>query len=135
MPYQGELCSRRVYVIDDEPTVRASIVDLLDSAGIDTTSYDSSEGFLHNYSRDAEPVQCIVADYRMPGLNGLELKRELNARASDVPVILLTGYRDDDTESRAEELGVYAVLEKPFPPADLLRLAQSALRQTEKDAT
>lgn len=132
MQHQG-LSTRRVYVIDDEPSVRASIVDLLDSAGIETAAYSSSEVFLQNYSRQSESIQCIVADYRMPGLNGLELKRELNSRSCDVPVILLTGYRDDDTESRAEELGVFALLEKPFPPTDLLRLAQSALRGASEE--
>lgn len=120
-------------MIDDEPSVRASIVDLLDSAGIETTAYSSSEVFLQNYSRQSESVQCIVADYRMPGLNGLELKRELNSRSCNAPVILLTGYRDDDTEMRAEELGVFALLEKPFPPTDLLRLAQSALREASEE--
>jgi len=119
--------SCRVYVVDDEPSVRASIIDLLDSIGIDTASFDSSEEFLASFSPCAEAQQCVLADFRMPGLNGLELKRELNARNFDVPVILLTGYRDDETDLRAEELGIFAILEKPFPPPELQRLTRLAL--------
>ena len=119
--------SSRVYVVDDEPSVRASIVDLLDSIGLQTASFDSSEEFLAEFSRAAEAQQCVLADFRMPGLNGLELKRELNSRNCDVPVILLTGYRDDETDIRAEELGIFAILEKPFPPLELQKLTRLAL--------
>ena len=126
-----QMMSSRVYVVDDEPSVRASIVDLLDSMGIATASFDSAEAFLAKYSQTAEARQCVLADFRMPGLNGLELKRELNARNCDVPVILLTGYRDHDTDLRAEELGVFAILEKPFPPPELQRLTCLALNSQD----
>ncbi len=116
-----------VYVVDDEPHVLRGILDLLSMIDVETEAFDSTESFLAGIQTDSDSNQCVIADLRMPGLSGLDLRAELVRRQCDVPVILLTGYRDDETDAKAAELGIFAVLDKPFPPKELLLLVQEAL--------
>lgn len=116
-----------VYVVDDEPKVRNGIVDLLSMMDVETEAFDSTESFLEAIVVDSESKRCVIADLRMPGLSGLDLRTELMKRECDIPVILLTGYRDDETEERAKQLGIYAVLDKPLPVRELMAMVQDAL--------
>lgn len=116
-----------VFVVDDEPLVRRSIVDLLSMIDVQTASFDSTESLLVEISTDNDSPRCVIADLRMPGLSGLDLKAELTKRGSDIPVVLLTGYRDDETDDRAKQLGIFAILDKPHPPGELISIVKSAL--------
>ena len=115
----------KVYVVDDEPTVRHSVAALFSAC--DTKLFESTEDFLASFDPEPDNPSCVIADLRMPGLSGLDLKRALNEQDCDIPVILLTGYRDDETDVRAEALGIFRILEKPFPPTELVALTQQAL--------
>lgn len=114
-----------VCVVDDEPRVRASLVDLLQSEDISAVAYASVEDFLE--ALEPQECACVIADLRMPGMSGLELRQQLMDQHFDIPVILLTGYRDTSTHLQAEAIGIYAVLEKPYPPRDLVELTQKAI--------
>lgn len=82
--------------------MRENIVDLLDSIGILTSSFQSSEDVLVEFSRTEEAQLCVLANFPVPGLNELKLSRELHALDCNVPVILLAGYRYDATDIQTE---------------------------------
>jgi two-component system response regulator FixJ len=75
-----------VHVIDDDDAARESLEFLLKSAKLDVRTYGSANAFLQSVSRDSG---CIVTDVRMPGLSGVDLLRQLKARGSTMPVIVL----------------------------------------------
>ena len=116
----------QVYIIDDEPVVRKSMVALISSIGIKTTAYSTAAEFLDVFV-DGEPArQCVIVDLRMPDMDGIQLKRELVARGDNVPVVLLTGYCTANTEEQAKEAGVFDILEKPCRPDALKALIDKA---------
>lgn len=122
--------SYEVFVVDDEPRVRDSVTELLENAGISCRGVESTEKFLASFQYSPETDQCVIADLRMPGMSGLDLKRELMAIDCSVPVILLTGYRDDETDARAAKLGIFEILEKPYPPLELVNVTRRALAES-----
>ena len=117
---------RLVAIVDDDQSVRDSISSLLRSAGYKTVDFPSAEAFLTSSHRD-EP-QCLVLDVVMPGLNGLELQRQLRAKRCLTPVVFITA-RADDNEIRTAALrgGARAFLSKPCSDDLLLTAIGSAL--------
>lgn len=85
---------------------------LLGTWGIRAHAFLSAEAFLESY-RD-EWSGCVLADFRMPGLNGIELLKELRHRGSSMSFILMTGHGNRELEQQALNAGIVAVLEKPF---------------------
>src|ERR1700738_5213476 len=77
-----------VAIVDDDAGVRAALEDLLNSSGLRTRSFPSAEAFLQSVG-GAEPA-CLILDYRLPGMSGLELHRELQAKGRAIPVIFAT---------------------------------------------
>jgi two-component system response regulator FixJ len=120
-----------VHIIDDDDAVRDSLEFLLKSAKIDVRSYDSANSFLQSVSEDCG---CIITDVRMPGLSGVDLLRQLKARGSTMPVIVITGHGDIQLAVEAMKIGAADFLEKPFDDDVLLASVKSALGQLEKDA-
>ena len=102
--------SRSVAVVDDDEAVCDSTCVLLEIYGFAVRTYLSGAIFL----KDNPDVDCIVVDYHMLGLNGLELASELRARGSQVPVIMITATAGPTLEPRAAELGIKQILRKPL---------------------
>lgn len=120
-----------VHVIDDDDAARESLEFLLKSAKIDVRTYDSANAFLQSGPGDSG---CIITDVRMPGLSGVDLLRQLKARGSTMPVIVITGHGDIQLAVEAMKIGASDFLEKPFDDEALLASVKSALGQLEKDA-
>ena len=114
-----------VCVIDDEPLIRASLRDLLRSAGLKVQTFASAQEFLIN--RPSEAPSCLVLDVQMPGISGLELQTELSSSGSRVPVIFMTGYGDIPMSVRAMKAGAFEFLTKPCGDEDLLRTVRQAI--------
>ncbi|MBT3360276.1 MAG: response regulator [Rhodospirillales bacterium] len=114
-----------VYVVDDDNAVRHSLEWLLGDGDFDVVSFSSANEFLEKM----DPTQpgCLVVDVRMPGMSGLELQRELKARAIDLPVIIITGHSDQNMARRALSAGAMDFLEKPLDDTMLLTLVRKAL--------
>jgi CheY-like chemotaxis protein len=111
-PREGEERQRliAVAVVDDDAAVHDSTQVLLEALDFEVHTYANAAEFLA-----ASPnVACVIADYHMPGLNGLELAAELRRRGSTVPVIMITAMSDPRIDSRAAELGIKSVLKKPL---------------------
>ena len=77
-----------VYVVDDDASIRKSLMRLLRASGYTGQEYESAEAFLASPPRDVDG--CLVLDMRMPGLNGLELQEAIAARGWTVPIVFVT---------------------------------------------
>lgn len=114
-----------MFVVDDDPAVRKSLARLLRSAAIDALTFASPEEFLAHVPTDA--AGCLILDIQLPGLDGLALQRELAARASDLPIIFLTGHGDVPRSVEAMKRGASDFLTKPVEDEILLRAVRLAL--------
>ena len=115
-----------IAIVDDDDALRNSLDDLLRSIGFRTQDFPSAEAFLRaNQTRD---TACLILDVRMPGMNGLELQRQLVAANWRIPIIFITSHADDDAQARALAAGAVAFLYKPFHEEDLLNAIDAALK-------
>jgi two-component system response regulator FixJ len=114
-----------VCVVDDDFWVCDSLSVLLETYGFAVLTYTSGAEFLKDDR--CRNAKCLVIDQHMPGLDGLEVVGELHRNGVSLPAILITGRLDAAITQRAGELGMLAILEKPFPVARLVELIGSAL--------
>ena len=117
----------RVYIVDDDEAMRDSLKWLLESRGLKVELYPSGEAFLRAF--DSEFCGCLVLDVRMPGMSGMDLYTRLQARASTLPVIFITGHGDVPMAVSALKKGAADFIEKPFNNRDMVRLIESCLKQ------
>ena len=110
--------SRVVATVDDDRRVRESVQSILESAGYDAITFESGETFLE--SGALSRVACVVADVRLPGIDGLELQRRVRRDRPSVPIIFIIAHDDDDIRRRALKDGAVAFLVKPFDGGELL---------------
>ncbi len=108
--------SPTIAVIDDDTAVCDSTRFLLEAYNLDVQTYLSGADFL----RENPAVACVIVDYQMPGLNGLDFMSELRQRGSTVPVIMITATSDPIVDRRAAQLGITQVLRKPLSGQVLL---------------
>jgi FixJ family two-component response regulator len=116
-----------VFVVDDDPSLRHALTNLLRSVGLRVATFGSAREFLAGPRPDAPG--CVVLDVRLPGLSGLDLQHELAAAQIDLPVIFITGYGDIPMTVRAMKAGAVEFLTKPFRDQDLLDAIQHALER------
>jgi two-component system response regulator FixJ len=116
-----------VYVVDDDQAVRDGLKALLTVSGYQVEPFDSAESFLAAIDRGA--TGCAILDIRMPGMNGLELQRELKRRGMALPVVIVTGHGDVPLAVAALKAGAVDFIEKPFDSDALLASIEEALRR------
>lgn len=119
-----------VHLIDDDDGVRRSLAFSLTTAGLAVRAYDSGTTFLE--SLPSLQPGCIVTDIRMPGIDGLELQRQLIARGVKLPVIFMTGHADIRLAVDAMKAGAVDFIEKPFDDDLLLKAIQVAMNHLDK---
>ena len=115
-----------VSIVDDDESVRESLPDLLKEFGFASQTFSSAEEFLA--SDGIARTQCLILDVAMPGMGGPELQQELNRRKFKIPIIFITGQRDETLGSRLIEQGAIACLIKPFSDAAMLEALNSAFQ-------
>ena len=120
-----------VHVIDDDDAVRSSLAFLLESAGLSCRTWESALTFLE--AGDREAGDCIVTDVRMPGMTGLQMVAELQARGMPTPVIVITGHGDVPMAVDSMKKGAMDFIQKPFKEDQLVALVERMLDQA-KDA-
>jgi two-component system, LuxR family, response regulator FixJ len=116
---------RLVYVVDDDEAVRESLSALLEANSYTVRTFELARDFL-----GAAPTLrpgCLVADIRMPEMDGLQLQRELTARAFKFPLIVITGHGDVPLAVRAMKVGAIDFIEKPFAAAAMVASVNAAL--------
>ncbi|MGC1414380.1 MAG: response regulator transcription factor [Candidatus Acidiferrum sp.] len=114
-----------VFVVDDDPSVRASIQGLLKSANLRCESFGTAEEFLRG--KRSEGTSCLVLDVSLPGVNGLEFQRQLAKAGIQIPIIFVTGHGDIPMTVKAMKSGAVEFLTKPFDDQDLLNAIRQAL--------
>ena len=102
----------RVWIIDDDRSIRWVLEKSLQQAGLETRSFESGEGIIDQLSRDTP--DAIVSDIRMPGIDGLALLEKIHASHPTVPVIIMTAHSDLDSAVQAYQGGAFEYLPKPF---------------------
>ncbi len=107
-----------VYVVDDDPSVRAALEDLLASMGLQVRAFASTQAFLEHDLEDAPA--CLVLDVRMPGQSGLEFHRTMGSHGLQLPVVFITGHGDIAMGVNAIKDGAIEFLTKPFRDQELL---------------
>ncbi|HEX9885028.1 MAG TPA: response regulator [Longimicrobiales bacterium] len=117
--------NNKVLFVDDEEGVRLSFDRLLSAHGFDVTTVE--DGGIAISELEDHPVDVVVSDLRMPGVDGLELLAWLRDKQPDTRFILLTGYGNDAVERRARELGAFEYLNKPISPDALATVVTAAL--------
>ena len=114
-----------VLIVDDDAAVRGALKFALGAEGFDVRDYGGPVALLSD--SNLPKIGCLVVDYHMPIMNGLELVAALRARNVDAPVIIITGRVDKELGARAAKLGIGRVLEKPLPDGALVAAIRSAL--------
>jgi two-component system, LuxR family, response regulator FixJ len=122
------MADETVFVVDDDAGARLSLCALLESAGVASEAHESARGFLAAY-QPGRPG-CLIADIRMPDMDGLELQEELNRRNAGLPVIVVTGHADVPLAVRAMKAGAVDLIEKPYDDELLLATVRRALAQS-----
>jgi FixJ family two-component response regulator len=115
-----------ISIVDDDASLRASLDNLLRSAGYRARAFASAEAFL-SANMGLADTACLVLDVRMPGMSGLDLQGQLRASGEGLPIVFVTSHVDDDVRARALHAGAVAFLYKPFREEDLLDAIQRAV--------
>src|ERR1700692_2507158 len=123
-----KLVRSMVFVVDDDPSVRDAISRLLGTVGLPVKEFGSAFEFLAG-DRPDEP-SCLILDFRLPGISGIDFQRELSKANIRIPIIFITAHGDVPMSVKAMKAGAVEFLIKPFHDQDLLDAVQMAL---EKD--
>lgn len=115
-----------VFVVDDEPDVRAALGMLIRSVGLKPEIYENPQAFLDAY--DPERPGCLVLDMRMPGMSGLDLQEKLAGMGQHPPIIMISGHGEIPNAVQAVQSGAVDFLQKPVSDQLLLDRIQQALR-------
>jgi len=121
-----------VLVVDDDPSVLTMITNYLGDNDIRVTALASGRGIADIMGR--ETIDLVVLDWRLPGEDGMEIARQLRAE-SNVPIIMLTGRKEEVDRVMGLELGADDYLTKPFSPRELLAHIRALLRRARAQET
>src|ERR1700742_445664 len=124
-----------VFVIDNDPSIRAALEDLVGSVDLALRLFASPQEFLA--SKRPDVPGCLVLDVRLPGMSGLTFQQELAKVGVALPVIFITGHGDISMSVRAMKAGAVEFLTKPFNDQDLLDAIHAAIgrdRDRRRDA-
>lgn len=116
-----------VFVVDDDDDVRVSITELLRSAGLRAETFATAREFLGRERR--EGPSCLVLDLQIPGMDGLDVQRELTRSGESMPIIFLTAHGDIRATVKAMKSGAVEFLTKPFDDKHLLDVIRDALER------
>jgi two-component system response regulator AtoC len=122
----------QVLIVDDEPNMRRVLATLLEREPCDVLQ--AADGLEALRVMDENVVHVIVADLRMPNLDGMELLKRVTARDPDLPYVLLTAHGTVDTAVEAMKLGAFDFITKPFEKDEMLAVVRKALRNVRLDA-
>lgn len=115
-------------VVDDDESVRESLPDLLREFGFAARAFSSAKEFLS--SDCVDETSCLILDIAMPVMSGPELHQELKRRGQEIPIIFITGQRDETIRARMLKQGATGFLLKPFSDSALLAAIKAALQVT-----
>ena len=127
--------AQSVWILDDDRSIRWVLEKSLNTAGLDTSSFDNGEDLLQRLRHDSPDV--IISDIRMPGISGLELLSAVKSSHPGLPVIIMTAHSDLDSAVMSYSRGAFEYLPKPFDIEDAIAVTRRALehaREQEEEA-
>ena len=129
---EAESAKPKILLLEDDPGVRRSLQLLLQAQGFNVRAHAAAASLLAD--EGAMDAVCLVADFRMDDLDGINVLARLRARHWHRPAVLITAYPSQDLRERAERAGYATVLEKPLRQHALVEtVARLAARPTTKD--
>lgn len=114
-----------VFIVDDDPSVRAALAVVLSSEGFQVTSFGEGEAFLS--AARARTPGCVLIDVHLPGCSGLDVLRRLDAQRYPAPVLVISGRGDIPTAIDAIRNGALDFIEKPFDPSAVATRVRDAI--------
>ena len=120
-----------VCVVDDDPAIRDSMMEMLSAAGLAAETYPSADAFLDAF--EPSRVGCAVLDVYMPGIDGLDLCEKLRKEHPYIPIIIVTGHGDVAKARRSFKMGAVDFIEKPFSNRQLLTLIRETIGKGARD--
>ncbi len=123
--------AEKIWVIDDDQSIRWVLEKALKKAEMDVTSFASATGILDALGK-SQP-DAIITDVRMPGMDGLELLAQIRANYADLPVIIITAHSDLDSAVSAYQGGAFEYLPKPFDVEEAVELARRAVEHRRRE--
>jgi FixJ family two-component response regulator len=114
-----------IYVVDDDHHVLSSMRFLLETEGFEVRTFRSGSALLASSTRHG--ADCMVVDYKMAGIDGLELAERLRGLDVSAPIVMITGYPDENIASKASSAGVRQVLLKPNLEDYLVECVRNAI--------
>jgi PAS domain S-box-containing protein len=125
LPVDPARCGRGVVLlIDDEAEVRAVIARMLARLGFEVATAADGAAGLVLFEAQAARLVCVLLDLTMPQMGGVEVFRQMRQRAANVPVVLMSGYNEQEVITQFAGKGLAAFLQKPFTPVELQRVLQ-----------
>ena len=123
----GQSTSKRslLSVVDDDEMLRESLPELLREFGFAARAFSSGQEFLS--SNYVDETRCLILDVAMPEMSGLDLQQELKRRGQAIPIIFISGHKDENIRKQAFRQGAVTFLYKPFSDSDLLEAVNAAL--------
>jgi len=118
--------NRSIFFVDDEPKVREVVMETLEQLDSKVSCFESAEDCLEHLG--SQRCDLLITDMKMPGMNGIELLKEVKSFAPWLPVLLVTGYGDIPTAVTAMKAGAVDFIEKPLDTETLLRKVKSLLQ-------
>jgi FixJ family two-component response regulator len=125
-----KLSESRVYVVEDDASMRNALKNLMRSVGLETQLFESAQEFLDAAKPDIP--SCLILDVRLPGMSGLDLQKELARADIQIPIVFITAHGDIPMSVRAMKAGAVEFLPKPFRDQDLLDAIQESLTQDRR---
>jgi two-component system response regulator FixJ len=119
-----------IYIVDDDSDVLKSLRFLFETEGFDVRTFHSGSALLG--SRARRDADCLVVDYKMSGIDGLELVRRLRDLGIQTPIIVITGYDDEYLSAKARSAGVRQVLKKPHLAENLAVAVRDAISHSNR---
>jgi two-component system chemotaxis response regulator CheY len=115
----------RILAVDDSEPMRQLVLQTLKTAGHDVLLGVDGQNALEIFA--AEKFDLVITDINMPGMDGIELVRQIRARDTEIPILALTTEGDESFRRRGEEAGVDGWIVKPFKPAQFIAIVKQIL--------
>jgi len=132
LPVHSGARRKLISLVDDDQSIRRTTTLLIQSFGYQAAAFESAESLLK--SGQLQETSCLIVDVQMPGMNGLQLQRQLAASGYNIPIIFITAYDNKESRQQAMQAGAVAFLSKPFNDELLLETIRATLRDRESSA-
>lgn len=121
----------KICVLDDDPAVRQSLRFLLETHGFKVRTFNAAVTLLTSIERD--DVDCLVIDYRLPHMDGLDVAARLRQQQVAAPIVLMTGYPNQHMAEKAAAAGIDYILFKPDLENSLVMRVREAISRQQPD--